>query len=362
MRRARTIDRITDRTLSWVHGRLVSALAVAALTVSSVVFAQDAAEPVVNVYTARHYPTDEALYRLFTERTGIRVAVIEGDSDELLVRMASEGASSPADVFVTVDVGRLWRAESRGILAPVDSPVLDAAVPAALRHPDGLWFGLTQRVRGLVVARDIDDAAAVTRYEDLAAPDWRGRVCVRSSNNVYNQSLLASWIERFGVDRTETWAAGVVANFARPPQGGDTDQIKAVAAGECDVALVNHYYYARLATSADPSDRAVAEAVMWVFPNQGPGEGGAHVNVAGAGLVATAPHPAEAVAFLEFLVGSEAQEAFAVGNLEYPVVDGVPVADVLARWGDFVTDEIAIDLYGVNNPEAVRIFDRVGWR
>ncbi len=319
-----------------------------------------AQDDVVNVYTARHYDTDDRLYTLFEERTGISVNVLEGNSDELIQRMTSEGANSPADVFVTVDAGRLWRAEEAGLLAPTRSDLLEERVPENLRHPNGLWFGFSQRVRGIVYAVDAVDPAELSTYEDLANDRWRGRICVRSSSNVYNQSLLASLIATHGAEEAEAWAGGIVDNMARPPQGGDTDQIRGVAAGECDVAVANHYYLARLITSSDANDRAVAEQVGFFFPNQ---DGrGIHVNISGAGAVATAPHPDAAVRFLEFLASDEAQEIFAAANNEYPAVEGVAVSEVTRGFGDYRTDALNVATYGENNPEAVRIFDRVGWR
>jgi iron(III) transport system substrate-binding protein len=238
--------------------------------------------------------------------------------------------------------------------------VLNAVVPENLRHPDGLWFGLTQRVRGIVYAEDRVDPSELTSYEDLADPMWEGRICIRSSSNIYNQSLLASIIASNGADAAESWAASIVENMARPPQGGDTDQIRAVAAGECDVAVVNHYYLARLMGSDDPADQEVADAVGWIFPNQ---DGrGAHVNVSGAGVVASAPNRANAIRFITFLTTPAAQAVFAGGNDELPVVDGVASSDATESLGDFVTDAVNVSLYGRNNPDAVRIFDRVGWR
>ena len=338
--------------------RLAPALLAVAMVASGLGLAQDAA---VNVYTARHYDTDEALYDRFEELTGIAVNVIEGDSDELISRIESEGANSPADVFITVDAGRLWRAEQAGLLAGVDSPVLNAVVPENLRHPDGLWFGLTQRVRGIVYAPDRVDASELGTYEGLAEPTFEGRICIRSSNNVYNQSLLASLIASLGQDAAETWAAGVVENMARPPQGGDTDQIRAVAAGECGIALANSYYFARLMTSDDPADRAVVERVGWVFPNQ---EGrGTHVNVSGAGIVANASNAAGALEFLEFLASPDAQTRFARGNNEYPVVEGAALDNpALERLGSFKADPIDARLYGVHQAEAQRALDRAGWK
>ena len=314
----------------------------------------------VNVYSARHYDSDVALYEAFTEETGIEVNLIEADADELIERIRSEGANSPADVLITVDAGRLWRAEEAGLLSPVESEVLSAAVPANLRHPEGEWFGLTTRARVVVYNKETVDEGELSTYEDLASDAWEGRICVRSSSNVYNQSLVASLIAANGVEETESWAEGLVANFAREPQGGDTDQIKAVAAGECDVAIVNHYYLARLIASDDPADREVAETVGIFFPNQ---DGrGTHVNISGAGVVASAPNRENAVRFLEFLTTPEAQEVFAAGSYEFPAVEGVPVAEVVADFGDFTADDVNVALYGENNPEAVRIMDRTGWR
>ena len=339
--------------------RLLGAVATFALALAA--FAPALAQSdVVNVYTARHYDTDDRLYRMFEERTGIRVQLLEGSSDELISRMTSEGANSPADVFVTVDAGRLWRAERAGLLAPTSSATLEERIPANLRHPDGFWFGLSQRHRGIVYAVDAVDPADLSSYEDLVHERWNRRICIRSSNNVYNQSLLASMIATHGAEEAEAWAAAIVDNMARPPQGGDSDQIRAVAAGQCDVAIANHYYLARLMTSEDSADREVAERVGYFFPNQ---DGrGVHVNVSGAGVVATAPNPDNAVRFLEFLASDEAQAIFAGANNEYPAVEGVAPSEVARGFGDYRTDALNVATYGEHNPEAIRIFDRVGWR
>jgi iron(III) transport system substrate-binding protein len=314
----------------------------------------------VNLYSSRHYDTDHALYERFTAESGIEVNLIEGDADQLIERIKAEDRNSPADLMITVDAGRLWRAEEAGILQPVSSPLLNERIPASLRHPEGKWFGLSRRLRIIVYAKDRVDPREITSYEDLADPRWQGRVCIRSSTNVYNQSLVASMIEADGIEATEAWAQGLVDNFARPPQGGDTDQIKAVAAGECDVAVVNHYYLVRLIKSDDPDERAVAAKVGVVFPNQ---DGrGTHANISGAGVVATAPHRDNAIKFLEYLTTPEAQIYFAQGNNEFPVVEGVPLDPVLAAWGDIKTDAVNAAKYGEHNPEAVRLMDRVGWK
>jgi len=322
--------------------------------------AQGALAEEVNLYSSRHYDTDVALYERFTEATGIEVNLIEGNEDELIERIKAEDRNSPADVLITVDAGRLWRADQAGILQPVSSAVLEERVPANLRHPEGKWFGLSQRLRGIVYAEDRVEPSEITAYEDLADPKWQGRICIRSSGNVYNQSLVGSMIETLGVEQTEAWAKGLVDNLARPPQGGDTDQIKAVAAGECDVAVVNHYYLVRLIKSENEDDRAVAEKVGIVFPNQ---DGrGAHANISGAGVVATAPNRENASKFLEYLTTPEAQTYFAQGNNEFPVVDGVKLDPVLEAWGKIKTDEVNAAKLGENNPEAVKLMDRVGWK
>lgn len=314
----------------------------------------------VNLYSSRHYDSDDAVYQGFTEQTGITVNLIEADADELLSRLESEGANSPADVLMTVDAGRLWRAEEMGLFQPVDSTLLNEAISENLRHPDGLWFGLTQRARVIVYNEDTVDPAELSTYEDLADPKWEGRVCIRSSSNIYNQSLMGSMVESVGVEATETWAEGLVNNLAREPEGGDTDQIKAVAAGQCDVAVANHYYWARLAKSDDAADQQVADQVGIFFPNQG--DRGTHVNISGAGVVANAPNYENAVMFLEYLATPEAQAIFAEANNEYPVVDGVQTDEVVSGLGDFKVDTINVSAYGGNNSEVLEISDRAGWK
>ena len=314
----------------------------------------------VNVYSARHYESDDVLFDLFTEETGIEVNKVESDAEELIERIRSEGENTPADVLITVDAGNLWRAEEAELLASTTSETLESAIPENLRHPEGEWFGLATRARVFVYNPETVDASELSTYEDLANENWQGRVCIRSSSNIYNQSLLASIIAADGAEAAETWAAGMVENFARPPQGGDTDQIEAVAAGECDVAVVNHYYLARLIASDDAADNEVAAAVDIFFPNQ---DGrGTHVNISGAGVVAGAPNPENALAFIEFLASPEAQQIFADQNNEYPVIEGLNASEQTQGFGEFMVDELNVSQYGENNAEAVRIFDRVGWQ
>jgi iron(III) transport system substrate-binding protein len=315
----------------------------------------------VNVYSSRHYQSDEKLYAAFTEETGIKVNRIEGSDDALIERIRNEGANSPADVLVTVDAGRLWRAEQAGILQPLASKVLDERIPANLRDPNGQWFGFSQRARVIVYNKaKVEAKAAPATYQDLADPRWKGRVCIRSGSNIYNLSLMSALIEEVGEEQAQRWAEGVVANFARPPQGGDTDQIKAVAAGECDVALANTYYFVRLMRSTDPADNAIAEKLAVVFPNQdGPGT---HVNISGAGVAKNAPNRSHAVRFLEYLASDEAQRHFAEGNNEYPVAPGIEANEALRSLGSFKIDPINVAVYGKNQAQAQKIFDRAGWK
>lgn len=323
-------------------------------------FAGQAMADELNLYSARHYDSDERLYDAFTAETGIEVNILEGDSDQLIERIQREGVASPADVMMTVDAGRLWRAEDEGIFQSVESDTLNERLPEAMRHPDGLWFGFSQRARAIYYNRENFDPSQITSYEDLADPQFEGKVCIRSSNNIYNQSLLASMIEHHGEEGAEEWAHGVVDNMARDPEGGDTDQILGAASGECDIAVANHYYYVRLLKSDDDAEREAARKVGIIFPNQD--DRGTHVNVGGAGVVEGAPNRENAVRFLEYLASDTAQEIFASGNNEFPVVEGIKKDPVLESWGNFKTDDVNISVLGENNPEAIRIFDRVGWR
>ncbi|MFC7369549.1 MULTISPECIES: Fe(3+) ABC transporter substrate-binding protein [Vreelandella] len=332
---------------------------VAAIMASSA-FASSALANEVNIYSARHYDSDEILYKAFTEETGIKVNVLEGDSDQLMERMQREGIASPADVMLTVDAGRLWRAEQDGLFQSVDSEILNERIPESMRHPEGKWFGFSQRARVIFYNRENFDPSQISSYEDLADPQFEGQVCIRSSNNIYNQSLLASMIEHHGEEGAQEWAQGVVNNLARNPEGGDTDQIRGAASGECDLAVANHYYYVRLLHSDNESDRETARKVGVIFPNQD--DRGTHINVGGAGLVANAQNPENGTRFLEFLASDDAQEVLAGRNYEFPVVEGIKKNPVLESWGDFAKDDINISILGENNPEAIRISDRVNWR
>lgn len=317
-------------------------------------------EPVVNVYSSRHYGTDRELWDLFERKTGIRVRVVEGNHDELIQRLAAEGEYTPADVLITVDAGRLAFAAGQGLLRPVSSPALEAAVPEHLRHPEGLWWGLAMRARIFVYATDRVRREEMSTYEDLADPRWRGRILVRSSSNIYNISWIGSLIAANGIETMENWCRGFVANFARPPQGGDTHQIEAVAAGVGDLAIVNHYYFARLQASQDPADRQRVEGLAPFFPNQQ--DRGTHVNITGGAVTKHAPHPRNALKLLEFLVTPEAQRYFADVSLEFPVNPAVEPHPVLKAWGPFRQDTLNAARYAEFADEAVRLMDRCGWR
>ena len=330
--------------------------AVLALGVSGGAAAQE-----LNVYSSRHYQSDEALYSGFTKLTAIKVNRIEAGEDALIERLRNEGSRSPADVLITTDAGRLWRAQQLGLLQPVRSALLEERIPQSFREPARHWFGFSMRARVIAYNKNKVKPEEVESYEALAEPKWKGRICVRSGTHIYNLSLMGALIEHQGEAKAEAWASAVKDNLARDPKGGDTDQIKGVAAGECDVALANHYYYARLARSQKADDRAVAEKVGLAFPGQS--GTGTHVNISGAGVVRNAPHRDAAIRFLEYLASDEAQRYFADGNNEWPVVASVRVDNpVLAHIGEIRYDPLNVSALGRSQAAAQRIFDRVGWK
>jgi len=334
------------------------ALAAAALLLAVPALAQ---EKVLNLYSSRHYQTDEALYSGFSKATGIKINRIEGGEDALIERVRNEGERSPADVLITVDAGRLWRAEQLGMFQPVKSPVLDSRIPASLREPGGLWFGFSTRARLIAYNKAKVKPGEIQTYEELADPKWKGRVCMRSSTNIYNLSLLGALIDHLGEEKAQAWAKGVRANLAVEPKGGDSDQLKAVAAGECDVTVSNQYYYARLLRSQKPDEKQAGERIGIVFPNQK--TWGTHVNISGAGVLKHAPNREAAVRFLEYLASDEAQRYFADGNNEWPAVPSVKIDNpVLSQLGDFKRDTLNVSVLGKNQPNSQKIYDRVAWK
>ena len=315
----------------------------------------------LNLYSARHYQTDETLYTNFTKATGIKVNRIEGKEDELFERISREGSASPADVFLTVDAARLQIAEDAGLFAPVTSKIIASRIPAQFRDPDNNWFGYSYRARIIVYNKDKIKPADLQNLSDLATPKFKGMLCVRSGGHVYNRTLVAAMLHHLGEVKTEAWARGIVANLARDPKGGDTDQIRAVAAGECDVAISNHYYYARLMASSKAEDQDVVKKVGVIFPDQK--TTGTHVNISGGGMLKHAPNKAAAVQFLEYLTSDAAQAYFANGNNEYPVVPAVqlnnPQLDAL---GKFKVDDVDADILARYTSQAQRLIDRAGWK
>lgn len=335
--------------------------ALAALAVLALPLAASAQEKVLNLYTARHYQTDEALYANFTKQTGIKINRIEGQEDPLLERIRSEGANSPADVFITVDIGRLWRAQQAGVFAPLKSSVLESRIPANYRDPNGDWFGFSARARVIAYNKAAVKPGDIKTYEDLADPKWKGKLCIRSSGHVYNLSLMSSLIAHDGEAKTEQWTRGVVANLARAPKGGDTDQLKAVAAGECDIAVANTYYIARILKSTKPEDKAVAEKLGVLWPNQA--SQGVHMNISGGGMLKHAPNKASARAFLEYLASDDAQRYFADGNNEWPVVESVKISNpALEALGSFKADKINVAELGKHQPQAQKLADKAGYK
>lgn len=358
------MDKMTRRAFIGA-GTAAAAVAVGQLGKSKAIAQQAPAiriaqtDKVVNLYSSRHYDTDNSLYEGFTAATGVRVNLIEAEADPLIERIKSEGTNSPADVLMTVDVGRLWRAEAEGLFQPVSSSTLNNAIPANLRHPEGLWYGFTKRARVIMYDKSQVNPTDLSTYEELVDPKWRGQILTRSSTNIYNISLVASMLAAHGPQETEAWVRGLVANFARPPEGNDTGQIQACAAGVGSLAIANTYYLIRMAKDDDPASKAVAEKVNIFFPNQR--DRGTHVNLSGAGVLKTSPNKEAAIRFLEHLVSPESQAIFAQGNNEYPVVQGAALDPILASYGSFKEDSLNAALIGQNSSEAIRIMDRAGW-
>jgi iron(III) transport system substrate-binding protein len=336
-------------------GLLAAALALAG-------FAQAAEAQEVNLYSSRHYDSDRVLYDAFTKDTGIRVRLIEGDADQLIERIRNEGANSPADVFITVDAARLARAAEAGILQPYRSSVVESRIPAGLRDPGGMWFAVSKRARVIMYDKQRGAPQGLARYEDLADPRFRGQICVRSANHPYNVSLAASILAADGPEKMEEWAKGVVANMARPPQGGDRDQFRAIPAGQCGLAIANTYYLAGIGASPREEDKALFARIGVIFPNQAEGDRGTHVNISGAGLVRSAPNREAATRFLEYLTSDKAQEMFALGNMEYPAVPDAPLHPALAAMGGFRAEPVDAARTNAHAPQALQIMQRAGWR
>lgn len=337
-------------------GKAIGLVGAALVTAMCNIAAAQASE--VNVYSARQEELIKPLLDKFSASTGIKVNLITGKPDELISRMVSEGRNSPADILISTDVGRLYRAKQQGVLQAVESAILADVIPTEMRDPAGLWFGLTMRARPILYVPGKVKPEQLSTYEDLASPKWQGRICIRSSDNIYNQSMTASIIAHDGAAKAESWAKGLVANFAMPPKGGDRDQIKAAAAGVCDIAIANTYYLGGML--ADPKEKAAAEKVKVFWPNQ---DGrGAHINISGAGVAKYAPNKTQAVKLLEYMTTADAQQWYAETNHEYPVRSGVKASAILQGFGEFKADQLQLDKLGELNAEAIRVMDRAGWK
>lgn len=318
------------------------------------------AEGEVNVYSARKEALIKPLLERFEQSTGITVNLITGKADALLKRLQVEGSASPADVFITVDAGRLQRAKEAGVLQAIQSDVLNKNIPQNLRDQSNQWFGLSQRARTIFYAKDRVDPSQLSSYEDLGNPKWKGKLCLRSSNNIYNQSLVASMIDNIGKEETETWAKNMIANIAKPPSGGDTDQLKAVAAGVCDITLANTYYFGRLMKSDKASDKKLVEQVTLFWPNQS--DRGVHMNVSGAGVTKASRHKENAIKLIEFMSSAESQAWYSAVNSEFPVLKNAEVDQALKSFGSFKADPIPLNRLGENNRAAVELMDRANWK
>jgi len=330
------------------------------LTFSALLLASASAAEVLNVYSHRHYGVDQEINALFTQKTGIEVKVVNAEADQLIERLKSEGANSPADLLITVDAGRMQRARNDSLLQPLKSEILEKATPKNLRDAEGHWFPYTVRARVILVAADRVKAGEIKDYEDLAKPEWKARLLIRSSSSSYNQSLAASLISAHGEEKAAAWAKGLASNLARPPQGGDRDQIKAVAAGLADVCVANTYYFGLLLNSPDAAERAAAAKMRLVFPNQ---DGrGTHVNVSAAGITRHAKNPANAKAFLEFLVSPEVQKLIATGSHEYPISMDFTLSPTHQKWGTFKMDTGTFAKMGEDQEKTSRIFDAAAWK
>lgn len=314
----------------------------------------------LNIYSARQEALIKPLLDRFSDETGVTINLVTGSGDALITRLSTEGRNSPADILLTSDAGRLFRARQAGMLQPVSSDTLSAAIPENLRSPDNLWYGLSVRARVLVVAAERVDRDALQDYEDLSDPQWKGRICVRSSGNIYNQSLVAGMLAQQDSAQTEAWLKGLVHNFARPPQGGDREQIKAVAAGQCDIALINSYYFGAMLQSDEEDERHAAEQVTLLWPNQS--NRGTHINISGAGVTRASAKPELARQLIEFLVREDSQRWYAETNNEYPVRRGVSASQLLQSWGDFKPDSLDVSELGRLNAQAVMAMDRANWK
>ena len=322
----------------------------------------DSSEQIVNMYSQRHYDVDQIQYDNFEKITGIKVNVIKANADELIQRMKNEGENSPADLFITVDVGKLWQANDMGLLQKYNDDNLTDGITENLTDPNGFWVPVTYRSRILVYSNERVKESELSTYEDLADEKWKGRLLVRSSSNSYNQALLSSLVANLGEDATQNWTKAVVSNFARDPKGNDRDQVKAIAAGQGDVAIVNSYYIGLLLSSENEEEVNAGKSISVFFPNQGDGQRGSHINVSGVALAKNAPNKSNALKLIEYLTSDEAQKIYVNNTYEYSVKPNVEPNDIVKEWGTFKKDPLDLNMLGVKRNDAIRIFDAGGWK
>ena len=316
----------------------------------------------VNLYSQRHYAVDELQYKNFTEKTGIKVNVVKANADELIERLKNEGESSTADLFVTVDAGKLFNAREAGILQKIPSENINQNVMSELRDPEGFWAPITYRSRVIVYSNERVEKSDLSTYEDLANPKWKNRLLVRSSSNAYNQALMSSLVANLGSENTENWSSAVVSNFARDPKGSDRDQVKAIAAGQGDIAIVNSYYIGLLLASEKEEELNAGNSVSVFFPNQGEGDRGSHINISALGLIKSSPNKENAIKLIEYLTSEEAQDVYVNNSYEYPANSMVEPSQIVKSWGGFKIDKLNLNALGEFRPEALRIFDKTGWK
>tara|TARA_B100000902_G_scaffold87556_1_gene91618 strand:+ start:1977 stop:2999 length:1023 start_codon:yes stop_codon:yes gene_type:complete len=316
----------------------------------------------VNLYSQRHYAVDELQYKNFTEKTGIKVNVVKANADQLIERLKNEGDDSPADLFITVDAGKLYNARQSGVLQKISSENINENIISDLRDPDGFWAPITYRSRIIVYSNDRVKKSDLNSYEDLANPKWKGRLLVRSSSNAYNQALMSSLVANLGSENTEKWSSAVVGNFARDPKGSDRDQVKAIAAGQGDIAIVNSYYIGLLLASEKEEEQNAGNSVSVFFPNQGEEDRGSHINISAIGMTKSSPNKENAIKLIEYLTSEEAQEVYVNNSYEYPANSLVEPSDIVKSWGNFKIDKLNLNALGEYRPEALKIFDKTGWK
>ena len=316
----------------------------------------------VNLYSQRHYSVDELQYENFTKLTGIKVNVIKANADELIERLKNEGDKSPADLFISVDAGKLQRAADLNLLQKVSNSTINTNVSKDLMDINGYWTPITYRARIIVYSNDRVNKSDLSTYEDLANEKWKGRILVRSSSNAYNQALMSSIVANLGSEVASDWSVGVVKNFARDPKGSDRDQVKAIAAGQGDIAIVNSYYIGLLLSSQKEEELDAGRSVSVFFPNQGDNERGSHINVSGIGLAKYSPNKENAIKLMEYLTSEEAQNTYVNNSYEYAANPNVKPSKIVQDWGTFKTDKLDLNMLGKFREEAIRIFDKTGWK